>query len=99
MGNLLDGQVERAKADQSAVIVIFGQFFEDQGSDRIFGFSPELGVHDVHMMQGNTGSFADDNRINGDGALFIRFSGGETVALFIRFSEQSTTTDDNGYPI
>ena len=99
LGNLLDGQVERAKADQSAVIVIFGQFFEDQGSDRTFGFSPELGVHDVHMMQGNTGSFADDNRINGDGALFIRFSGGETVALFIRFSEQSTTTDQNGYPI
>jgi uncharacterized protein YukJ len=49
-------------------------------------------------MQGNTGSFASDNRIDGDGALFIRFSGGETVALFIRFREQSTTTDDTGSP-
>ena len=50
------------------------------------------------MMQGNEGSFADDNRINGDGALFIRFAGGETVALFVRFSTQSTTTDDRGNP-
>jgi len=49
-------------------------------------------------MQGNAGSFANDNRINGDGALFIRFAGGETVALFVRFTMQSTTTDDRGDP-
>jgi uncharacterized protein YukJ len=98
LSNLLDGQVERAKIDQAAVVIAFGEFFQDRGSDHTFGFSPELGVHDIHMMQGNTGSFAGDNRINGDGALFIRFSGGETVALFIRFSVQSTTTDDTGNP-
>jgi len=50
------------------------------------------------MMQCNRDSFADDNRTNGDGALFIRFTGGETVALFVRFSVQSTTTDDRGDP-
>jgi uncharacterized protein YukJ len=99
LSNLLDGQIERAKADQASVIIAFGEFFEDRGRDETFGFSPELGVHDIHMMQGNTGSFSDDNRIEGDGALFIRFSSGETVALFIRFSEQSTTTDDDGRPI
>ncbi len=59
-----------------------------------FGFSPERGVHDIHMMQGNRGSFADDNRVNGDGALFIRYTGGETVALFSRFSVQDIPTDD-----
>jgi len=96
--NLLDGQVERAKADHSAVVIAFGEFFEDRGRDATFGFTPERGVHDIHMMQGNTGSFADDNRINGDGALFIRFAGGETVALFVRFTTQSITTDDRGDP-
>jgi uncharacterized protein YukJ len=96
--NLLDGQVERAKADRDAVVIAFGEFFRDPGRDPTFGFSPELGVHDIHMMQGNEGSFADDNRINGDGALFIRFAGGETIALFVRFSTQSTTTDDRGNP-
>ena len=96
--NLLDGQIERAKADHSAVVIAFGEFFEDRGRDATFGFTPERGVHDIHMMQGNTGSFADDNRINGDGALFIRFAGGETVALFARFTTQSITTDDRGDP-
>ena len=96
--NLLDGQIERAKADHSAVVIAFGEFFEDRGRDATFGFTPERGVHDVHMMQGNEGSFADDNRINGDGALFIRFAGGETIALFVRFSTQTTKTDDRGNP-
>jgi uncharacterized protein YukJ len=53
-------------------------------------------VHDIHMMQGNSGHFADDNRINGDGALFIRYSSGETIALFSRFSVQATQTDNSG---
>jgi uncharacterized protein YukJ len=96
--NLLDAQIKRAKADQSAVVIAFGEFFRDPGRDSTFGFSPELGVHDIHMMQGNSGNFADDNRINGDGALFIRFADGETIALFVRFTTQSTTTDDRGNP-
>jgi uncharacterized protein YukJ len=96
--NLLDGQIERAKADHSSVVIAFGEFFQDQGRDETFGFAPERGVHDIHMMQGNEGSFVDDNRINGDGALFIRFAGGETIALFVRFSTQTTKTDDRGNP-
>jgi uncharacterized protein YukJ len=98
LGNLLDAQIKRAKADHRAVVIAFGEFFRDHGRDSTFGFSPELGVHDIHMMQGNRGHFADDNRINGDGALFIRFADGETVALFVRFTSQSTTTDDRGNP-
>jgi uncharacterized protein YukJ len=93
--NLLDGQIERAKADSAAVALICGEFFQDGGADSTFGFSPERGVHDIHMMQGNSGRFADDNRVNGDGALFLRFAGGETVALFIRFNTQATSTSDS----
>ena len=95
LANLLDAQIERAKADSDSVVLALGQFFQDRGSDETFGFSPERGVHDIHMMQGNSGSFADDNRVNGDGALFIRFTGGETVALFVRFTTESTSTDDS----
>jgi uncharacterized protein YukJ len=92
--NLLDAQIERAKADSAAVVLACGEFFQDRGADETFHFSPELGVHDIHMMQGNGGKFADDNRVNGDGALFIRFKGGETVALFTRFSIQDVPTND-----
>jgi uncharacterized protein YukJ len=95
LANLLDAQIERAKADSDSVILVCGEFFQDRGSDETFGFSPEKGVHDIHMMQGDSGSFASDDRVNGDGALFIRFKGGETVALFVRFTTQSTSTDDS----
>jgi uncharacterized protein YukJ len=97
--NLLDGQVKRAQADSNAVVVAFGQFFQDAGSDSTFGFSPEQGVHDIHMNQGNTGKFAVDNQIHGDGALFIRFSDEETVALFIRFDTQIVTAADQQDPV
>lgn len=93
LANLLDAQIERAKADAEAVVLAFGESFRDSGVDSTFGFSPEQGVHDIHMMQGNSGSFASDNRVKGDGALFIRFRGGETIALFVRFTSQATGTD------
>ena len=100
LGNLLDAQIKRAKADRQAVILVCGESFQDKGKDATFGFSPERGTHDIHMMQGNSGSFADDNRVNGDGALFIRFTGGETIALFIRFTTESINTDgQTGNPL
>lgn len=97
--HLLASELTRAKADSEAVAIVFGEAFHGKGPDDTFPFSPERGVHDVHMMQGNSGSFADDNRVNGDGALFIRFGGGETAALFIRFASQSIRTDDTGAPV
>ncbi len=93
LGPLLDAQVAKAMADPGSVVLAFGEFFQDPGSDTTFGFSPERGVHDVHMMQGNAGSFAGDNRVRGDGALFLRGSDGVTGALFVRFATQSLDTD------
>lgn len=90
---LFDAVVARARADAGAVAIVFGQSFADRGADATFGFSPEQGVHDIHMMQGNAGSFADDNTVNGDGALFVRFGGGGVFAFFARFATQSVTTD------
>jgi len=97
--NLLDGQIQRAVTDAGATAIAFGDAFSDPGSDTVFGFSPAQGVHDIHMMQGNSGSFAADNRINGDGALFVRFGDATTMALFIRFTTQVLATDDAGNPV
>jgi uncharacterized protein YukJ len=94
--NLLDGQIQRAIADPAAVAIAFGDAFHDPGRDATFGFSPANGVHDIHMMQGNSGTFAADNRINGDGALFVRYGDGTTMALFVRFATQSTATGEAG---
>jgi uncharacterized protein YukJ len=54
---------------------------------------PNKGIHDIHMMQGNSRSFPLNDPVYGDGAWFIRFRGGETVALFARFTVQDTNTD------
>jgi len=99
LSTLLDAQIERAKQDALAVLIAVGDEFDDDQTTEEVGFALGRGVHDIHMMQGNTGQFEKDNRINGDGALFLRFSGGETVALFVRFASQSTDTDNNGNPL
>ncbi len=103
LGPLLDAQVAAAVADAGSVVLVFGEFFQDPEADQTFGFSPERGVHDVHMMQGNAGSagsFADDNRVRGDGALFLRATNGTTGALFVRFATQATDTDpQTGAPL
>jgi uncharacterized protein YukJ len=93
---LLDAQIERAKQDSLAVVIAVGDEFDDNQTTEQVGFALGRGVHDIHMMQGNIGAFEHDNRINGDGALFVRFSGGETIALFVRFDSQSTDTDGQG---
>ena len=99
LGPLLDAQVAAAVADAGSVVLAFGEFFQDTGSDATFGFSPERGVHDIHMMQGNAGTFADDKRVRGDGALFLR-SSSVVVALFLRFTTQSIGTDPStGAPL
>lgn len=98
LANLLDAQIERAKQDSLAVVIAVGDGFDDSQTDEQVGFALGRGVHDIHMMQGNGGSFEKDNRINGDGALFVRYAGGETIALFVRFDSQATATDDRGDP-
>ncbi len=74
-------------------MIAFEESFSDRGADETFASRRRRGAHDIHMMQGSSGSFASDNRVNGDGALFFRFAGGETAALFVRVSTQSLHTD------
>lgn len=96
----LDAEIKAAVADADSKVLAFGEFFQDAGADQTFGFSPERGVHDIHMMQGNSGSFAGDNQVRGDGALFLRAGNGTTTALFVRFTTQSIQTDPStGAPV
>ena len=100
LDTLLETQVMRAQADAGAVAIVFGQSFDDGGQsrDELFGFSPARGVHDIHMNQGNSGSFERDNTTHGDGALFFVFSNADMAALFVRFATQGTETNDRGDP-
>jgi uncharacterized protein YukJ len=104
LNDLIDAQVERAKADPNAVIFAFGQpWGPENKSDQTFKFKPNRGVHDIHMNQGNprAGGHAGDNGVWHDGGLLFWFPGADRwVAVFLAFQSQSWHTDDQtGDPI
>ncbi|GAA3146233.1 hypothetical protein GCM10010466_41560 [Planomonospora alba] len=97
LADRLDHYVRRAIADPTAVVYAFGERWgpEPRTRDKVFGFLPGNGVHDVHMNQGNSRRFRDDDGVWQDGALLIRFPGeSRWVGIFLAFQSQSWRTDD-----
>jgi uncharacterized protein YukJ len=66
----------------------------------------DLGIHDVHMNQGSSGSFVNDGRddhndhndIWQDGAVFVDMGDGRWAGYFTAFTQQTVPTDDLGNP-
>lgn len=92
----LDQVVQRAMADENALIYAFGQRWgPETKADNYFGFIPGNGIHDVHMNQGNVGSFISDDGVWQDGSLLVQFpSQAQWTALFLKFQSQAWHTDD-----
>jgi uncharacterized protein YukJ len=68
---------------------------EPQTRDKIFNFLPGLGIHDIHMNQGNVPPFLGDDGVWQDGGLVLRFSSAQQwVAIFLAFQSQAWHTDD-----
>ena len=89
--------VSRAAADPAARVYAFGQRWGPEAGvpDKIFGFSPGNGVHDVHMNQGNTGHFRSDDGVWQDGGTLLHYPGQDQwVAIFLAFQSQAWHTDD-----
>jgi len=63
--------------------------------DKVFGFAPGNGVHDIHMNQGNVAQFRGDDGVWQDGGLAVHFpSASRWVAIFLAFQSQAWHTDD-----
>ena len=93
----LDYYIQRALADEYAVIYAFGERWGPEWGkkDRLFGFSPGNGVHDIHMNQGNAPPFRGDDGVYQDGCLLIHFQKtGQWVGIFLKFQSQAWHTDD-----
>jgi uncharacterized protein YukJ len=93
----IDQFVQRAMADQEALVYAFGERWgpERNTTDKIFGFSPGNGVHDIHMNQGNVGRFTGDDGVYQDGALLFNFPRtSQWVGVFLKFQSQTWHTDD-----
>ncbi len=105
LNELIDSYIKRA-IETKAVIYVFGEpWGAEDKPDKIFGFEPGRGVHNIHMNQGNGGTFAKENGVYQDGGLLIHFpsaiaSQDSWVGAFFAFQSQSFHTDDNtGNPI
>ncbi|MGH3938951.1 MAG: DUF2278 family protein [Pseudonocardiaceae bacterium] len=97
LADKLEHYVSRAAADPAARIYAFGERWgpEEGRPDKIFGFSPGNGVHDIHMNQGNTGRFRRDDGVWQDGGLLLHYPGADQwVAIFLAFQSQAWHTDD-----
>ena len=93
----VDAQVQRAMGDETAVLYAFGQRWgpEKKIKDKIFGFLPGNGVHDIHMNQGNDPGHVKDDGVWQDGAVLIHYpSANQWVGIFLRFQSQTWHTDD-----
>ncbi len=95
LADLLEHYVSRTQH-----MYVFGERWGPETvADKIFGFKPGNGVHDVHMNQGNSGQFQRDDGVWQDGGLLFRFAD-RWAALFLAFQSQSWHTDDTtGHPI
>jgi uncharacterized protein YukJ len=94
----LDHQVRRLVTDERARAYVFGQRWGPERStrDKVFGFLPGNGVHDVHMNQGNSGRFVADDGVWQDGALLLRLPEPDRwIAIFLAFQSQAWHTDDS----
>jgi len=93
----LDYFTSRAAQDPAARAFAFGERWgpESGVKDKIFGFLPGNGVHDIHMNQGNSGRFVSDDGVWQDGGLLFHFpDSNQWVAVFLAFQSQSWHTDD-----
>src|SRR3954453_13638644 len=97
LADLLDHYVQRARNDARAEAYVYGQRFgpEPTTPDKVFGFLPGNGVHDVHMNQGNSGRFRKDDGVWQDGGMLLHFPDeSRWVGIFLAFQSQAWHTDD-----
>ena len=97
LNDQVDRIVQAALAEEDALVYAFGQRWgpEEDQRDKIFGFLPGNGIHDIHMNQGNSGRFVDDDGVWQDGGLLFYFpSIDRWTAVFLKFQSQSWHTDD-----
>lgn len=97
MNEKIDQYIQRAMGDEQALLYAFGERWgpEEQLKDKIFGFKPGNGVHDIHMNQANSKAFQQDDAPFQDGAILVYFPGQDQwVAIFLKFQSQTWHSDD-----
>jgi uncharacterized protein YukJ/translation initiation factor 1 (eIF-1/SUI1) len=103
INDFLDGIIIPILNDAQVDVYAFGEPFGPEAQkDKVFGFQPGRGIHNIHMNQGNREArFAKENGVYQDGGLLIHFlEENRWIAFFSAFQSQAFHTDDKtGNPI
>jgi uncharacterized protein YukJ len=94
--------VNQAVHKQQVRIYAFGHRYTDNPpTDPAWHFSPDDGVHNIHMNQGNApGNHDDENGRHEDGALLIHFEDTDTwTGVYVAFQTQSFDNGADGFPL
>lgn len=96
LNELLHKYVEKAVAMESSEIYAFGQRWGPETQrDKYFGFKPGNGIHDIHMNQGNSSNWREDDGTWQDGGIIFHYPDeNRWVAVFLAFQSQCFHTDD-----
>jgi uncharacterized protein YukJ len=95
LNELLHKYVERSMAMESSVVYAFGQRWgpEEDKRDQYFDFLPGNGIHDIHMNQGNSANWANDDGPYQDGGIIFSFPDEDRwVAVFLAFDMKMVLT-------
>ncbi len=93
----IDDLITDLAGDEESLVYAFGEPWIDEPiKDKVFGFRPGNGVHDIHMNQGDlTGDYAHEDGVYQDGGLIFYYAPeNRYIAYFTKFQSQSWHTDD-----
>jgi uncharacterized protein YukJ len=93
----IDDLISDIKGDEESLIYAFGEtWINEAKKDKVFGFKPGNGIHDIHMNQGDlTGDHSQEDGVYQDGGLIFYYAAeNRYVAYFTKFQSQSWHTDD-----
>lgn len=85
----LDPIMNQAVSEKATIYLWGSKYSDSDGSS---------GIHDIHMNQGNAGSFEDENGTYQDGGIVIQFANGTWEGIFLAFATQTPKTDSSGNP-
>lgn len=86
----LDPIMNQAVSEKATLYLWGSKYSDSDGSS---------GIHDIHMNQGDSGSFEKENATYQDGGIVIQSADGASwQGVFLAFATQTLKTDDNGNP-
>lgn len=93
----LNYYIMKSIRNKTSDLYVFGHRYlphNFESTDYTFGFSPALGMHNIHMNQGNTSKWRHDDKVWEDGCIIINYNRTHWIGLFLAFQSQSFHTDD-----